>query len=205
MRPGLKLFFCGLFLALVTLVPAAFGDSFTYTTEGYFLSQVLSPTPATLPLLDSFVPGQIDARLVFRGITSPITVPSGVATSLGSFDFRVLHSGFDLVTSDLFFMNVNFTAPPAIGNFAAFVTGNVFVNAGGATITFQPISQLVTAADGSFFTLRLNVDPVFVGSGTGQSPVNVLATIPEASSLLLLGISGLMLLGMTKMRAAAIG
>ena len=206
MRHGLKLFFCGLFLALVTLVPSAFGDSYTYTTSGNFAS---SGTATTL-FMDSFTTGQVDASLVFSGIASPVTALGGATTSLGSFAFSVLNNPLNISfpASDLFSMLVSFSAPPTTGGFLALVTGNVFFDHGGAVITFFPTIQQLTAADGSIFTLSLNANPVFVGSG--QTPVNVYATItavpvPEACTLLLLGISGLMLVGMTKMRTAAIG
>jgi hypothetical protein len=197
MRPGLKLFFCGLFLALVTLVPAAFGDSYTYTTEGTFLNSGTSVSNFLDPA----------ATLVFTGINPPgVTTFDGVTTSLGTFAFSVLSPGI-LIGFDYFTLAVNFLAPPGVpgAGYIALVTGNVFLDAGGATITFFPATEQLTAADGSTFTLSLNANPVQVR--TGNTPVNVYATItavpvPEACSLLLLGISGLMLLDMTKRKAA---
>jgi hypothetical protein len=83
------------------------------------------------------------------------------------------------------------------------MTGNVYVNAGGATITFNPTSQLFTSSSGGSFTLNLNLNPIQVSSA--NTPVSVDATIvavPEGSGIAMLGVSGMVLLGAIKMKKA---
>src|ERR1700757_1399666 len=88
----LRLMVCGLVLGVMTLLPSAFGDSYTYTTTGTFSSSGF--TSSTSLFMDTVVTDQIDATLVFSGIALPgVTVPGGVTTSLGSFAFSVLNPG----------------------------------------------------------------------------------------------------------------
>jgi hypothetical protein len=200
-------------LVLVVLVgPSAFADSFTYTTAG---STFGSSGTSTAQFLDFITPGQVDATLAFNS-TSAGPVSSGSTISLGSFNFSILSPcnspqstclgfpGAGFLFADSFTLQVAFSVPANSNGspFLALVTGNVFVNAGGATITFAPTSQLFTSPTGNF-TLSLNLNPIQVSSA--NTPVSLKAMIvavPEGAGIPMLGLTGMLLLGAITMKRA---
>lgn len=202
MRLRLLTTLCALFFGLVLVMPSAFANSYTYTTTGTFASS----SGPTITLTDS-ISSVPDATLNFNNIGSQVTVPGGVTISLGSFSFSVLNPNSNYTPfSDQFALTVTFYAPPATNTsalpfFFAPLDGNVFGGAGGGTITFNPTSQQFTTADGSTFLLNLNMNPIQVNST--NSTATIYATIvemPEGSSVPMLGVSGIVLLGAGAMK-----
>ena len=161
--------------------PLVFGDSYTYSTTGTFNS--------TGSVQSSYVGSA--TTLTFNNLNS-ITVPGG-DISLGTFSLFVdplstAMGGYN----DFFSLNVTFTDPSASGApFNALLSGNVFFDVGGATLTFHPSTQAFTGADGTSFTLTLDQNPIQVS--TSHLVADIRATInptsvPEPSSALLLGV-----------------
>jgi len=92
--------------------------------------------------------------------------------------------------SDFFSLNVNFSDPSASGApFNALLSGNVFFGAGGATLTFHPVTQTFTETDGTSFTITLDQNPIQVSTWNPSSEIRAtISQVPEPSSVLLLGV-----------------
>lgn len=160
--------------------PLAFADSYTYSTTGTFQSTGGS----------TFSYAGTATSLTFNNVST--TAPGG-DISLGTLTLFVdpLSTAAGSY-SDLFNLDVTFTDPSASGNpFNALLSGNVFFDAGGATLTFHPVTQTFTETDGTSFTLTLDQNPIQVS--TSNLVADIRATInptsvPEPSSALLLGV-----------------
>lgn len=93
--------------------------------------------------------------------------------------------------SDLFSLNVTFAVPSANGAaFNALLSGNVFFDAGGATLTFHPVARDFIYAGGSF-SLTLDQNPIQVSTLNPVAEIRGTinqTSVPEPSSALLLGV-----------------
>jgi len=93
--------------------------------------------------------------------------------------------------SDFFSLNVTFTDPSASGPpFNALLSGNVFFDTGGATLTFHPVTSTFTYTGGSF-TLTLDQNPIQVSTSNPSADIRATinqTAVPEPSSALLLGV-----------------
>lgn len=204
----LRLICSALILTLAAFAPSAFADSYTYTTDGCFHTACPPAASATLDFADNTVSGQNDGQLVFTGVPTT-TNTTGTAVDLGKFTFTALNSGTSAPAGTFFTLAVNFTVPTGTTGtpFTALVSGEVFGSGGGASITFNPITQTFTDSDGSF-TLTLedkgNFQVCQPNTATCSARTEeVLGDIvpisaPDASGLSLLGVSGFFLLGAIK-------
>jgi PEP-CTERM motif len=163
------------------ITPLAFGDSYTYSTVGTFSS---SGSPSTT------YGSSNSTSLTFNNV--PSNTVSGGDISLGTLTFAVDPNSTDMTSySDFFNLNVTFTMPSAGGeSFNALLSGNVFFDAGGATLTFHPTTRTFSY-DGGSFNLTLDANPIQVN--TSSTLADIRATIkpnsvPEPSSIVLLGI-----------------
>jgi hypothetical protein len=200
--------FCGFAVVLAMMVvgvaPNVFADSYTYTTAGCFVvGTCASDGSATANFL-----GTAGATLSFNNIGASTTTTSGVPFSLGSFDLSILNPSGASVYGGLFGLNVDFTNPAGTtGNpFIALVTGNVFFGPGGATISLVPGSQVFSYPGGSFI-LDLSTQVIQVSSVNPSATLYAtIVSMPEGSSLAMLGLSGLVLFGVffKKLRPRAI-
>jgi hypothetical protein len=198
----LRLICSALILTLAVFAPSAFADSYTYTTDGCFGTACSPTTPATLLFADNSLP-QNDGKLVFAGVGST-TNTTGTSVDLGGFTFTALNSGTSSPAGTFFTLAVNFTAPTGTTGspFTALVSGEVFGSGGGASITFNPITQTFTDSDGSF-TLTLEDKGNFqvcqpnspACSARSEEVFGDITPVADASGLSLLGASGLFLLG----------
>ncbi|HKW17012.1 MAG TPA: hypothetical protein VJO35_05840 [Terriglobales bacterium] len=176
-------------LAVIAFAPNVLADSYTYSTSGCFSYGTCSSNgDSSVGFTDIL---GADATLSF---TSTSTSTSGTSFSLGSFDLTSL-PGIS-VYKGTFKLNVDFTDPNAAGSpLVASVLGGVLVNAGGAIITFAPGSELFTYPGGSF-TLDLTANPIVINRLNQAFSLNAtIVGMPEGSSLAMLGISGLLLVG----------
>src|SRR5581483_2809462 len=180
-----------LMLLGLALVPSALGESYTFTDSGCF-SSIVSPSNCS----SSASLGVTNTSLSFTGVSSPSTVSSGTSFSLGS--FTLSNPGL-LVYLGSFTLDVDFTNPAGTNGspLVAAVLGNIFIN--GASVVFSPSPQVFTYPGGSF-TLQLLTDPVSVNgwNSTAQLEAKIVSgavSMPEGSSLAMLGISGLVLAG----------
>lgn len=180
-----------LMLLGLALAPSALADSYTYTTSGCFSGGTCASNGnSSVSFFDIL---GADATLSFNNVSSPTSTP-GSSFSLGSFDLTSL-PGISVYKGS-FALNVDFSSPNAAGNpLVASVLGGVLVNAGGAIITFAPGSQLFTYPGGSF-TLDLTANPLVISSLNQKFALTAtIVGVPEGSSLAMLGISGLVLVG----------
>jgi hypothetical protein len=162
------------------ITPLAFGDSYTYSTVGTFNSTGSSSS--------SYAGGATTLNFTNLGST---TVPGG-DISLGTLSLAVNPNLGGIASySDLFNLDVTFSVPSASGApFDALLSGNVFFNAGGATLTFYPVTRTFTY-DGGSFNLTLDANPIQVSTSQPWADIRASIspnTVPEPSSMLLLGI-----------------
>ena len=182
MKLRLSRSFCVLAVCLGCLVsgPLVFGDSYTYSTTGTFNSTATSQA--------SFAGSA--TTLTFNNLGST-TVPGG-DISLGTLSLFVDPNSSAMTNySDFFSLNVTFTDPSASGPpFNALLSGNVFFDTGGATLTFHPVTSTFTYTGGSF-TLTLDQTPIQVSTSNPSADIRATinqTAVPEPSSALLLGV-----------------
>ena len=150
------------------------------------------------------------ATLTFTS-NSLSNVSAGSTVSLGSFGFSLFNPGLS-VYSGSFDLTVDFSNPlGASGSpLQASVLGGVLFNAGGALITFNSGSQVFNYNGGSF-TLDLSNNPIVITNQNQTVNIkatlatNPIVTVPEGSSLAMLGVSGFVLLAafLKKLRPSA--
>jgi PEP-CTERM motif-containing protein len=179
-RLSRSLFFLAICVGCWASVPLAFGDSYTYSTTGKFQSTGGS----------TFSYAGTATSLTFNNVST--TAPGG-NISLGTLTLFVDPlSAAAGSYSDMFNLNVTFTDPSASGNpFNALLSGNVFFDAGGATLTFHPVTQTFTETDGTSFTLTLDQNPIQVSTSHMVADIRASinpTSVPEPSSALLLGV-----------------
>lgn len=187
--------------------PAAFADSIS--TTGCFsvgTCSIGTTTPATATIYDVSNPLQADSTITFNGV-GPTVLQAG-DLDLGSISFNQLQSGVGVLVTGF---SLNVVDPSAGGGtgFNALMTGDVYGDAGGVTITFNPISESFTDSTGATWDLTLDVNPIQVSSadpaaqidatfldGPGVTGNDNSSNVPEPSTLILsaIGMAGLFLL-----------
>jgi hypothetical protein len=198
------------FLALALLSSTtAYADTLNFSTTGCFSPGACSAGGTTASIPD-LVTGLTDATIVFGGVASGSTTTGDDGVTLGTLDFNGPSAGSQVgVYVGTFSLDLTISAldgtPFTGGPFTALMTGNVFGNAGGATLTFNPITEAFT--DGSeTIDVTLDANPIQVSSSDpsatitaefGADPASGDTNVPEPSTLLLsaVGFSGLFLLG----------
>jgi len=183
-----------LMLLGLALAPSALADSYTLSTSGCFSGGTCSSNGSSSTNFGK------DATLSFTNVGST-SVGSGTSFSLGTLDLSLLNPGIAGPYTGSFILTVDFTNPSQTTGspFVASLLGGVFLDAAGAIINFQQDAQVFSYPGGSF-TLDLGSDPIILTSWT--QPMQIEAKIvsgavsmSEGSSLAMLGISGLVLVG----------
>jgi hypothetical protein len=178
-------------LAVLAFAPNVLADSYTFTDSGCFSNPGTCSSNGNSSV--NFV-GLTNTTLSFTSISSPTTTSSGTPFSLGSFTLSNPGLSFYLGS---FALDIDFTSPAGTNGspLVAAVFGNILID--GATIVFSPSPQVFTYPGGTF-TLSLLTDPISIsgGNSTTQLKAQIAAvSMPEGSSLAMLGISGLVLVG----------
>lgn len=195
MRPRLSIL---LMLLVLALAPNVLADSYTFTTSGCFSGNgatCSSNGSSSMNFSGLFGPA---ATLSFSNIASSTTVSSGSTFSLGSLDLSILNLGLGTTSpGSTFTLNLDFTNPAgSTGNpFVASVKGGILFELGGAVLTFDNPAQVFTYPGGSF-ALDLTSDTIVLSTFNQTAVIGAkIVGVPEGSSLAMLGISGLVLLG----------
>lgn len=182
-----------LMLLGLALTPGALADSYTYTTSGCFTGGTcVSNGNSSVPFTDAL---GADATLSFTSVSSS-TNTNGSSFSLGSFELTSL-PGISYDTGSKFTLGIDFSNPSGTsGNpLVAEVGGLVAFGAGVAEISFTSGSQVFTYPGGSL-TLDLSANPIYLTALNQKVSVKAsIVSMPEGSSLAMLGISGLVLVG----------
>lgn len=185
----------------------AFASSYTYSTSGCF-SNSSAPTAGTSASASCTAAGSTFSFSDIGGATETLTYTdqatttvSGGTIDLGKFSIATTGSGSGASFGANFALPVTFTTPSVSNTFNAILSGNIFGNVGGSTITFFPATENFNSSSGNF-TLTLTTDPIQVNTGTGISSeilTATLAPVPEPVTVGLLGC-GLALIGVVRFR-----
>lgn len=206
-RAGIVL--CGAVLLLFggAFGPAAFADSFS--TSGCFsvgTCSIGTTTLATATIYDVSNPLQADSTVTFGGVGATLLQAGDL--DLGTITFNQLQSGIGVLVTGFSLDVVDPSAGGGTG-FNALMTGDVYGDAGGVTITFNPITETFTDSTGATWDLTLDANPIQVSSADPSVQIDATfvdtpgttgndnsANLAEPSTLLLsvFGIAGLFLL-----------
>ena len=176
-------------LALCSTTASAAVVQFTGSTLGCFGS---SCTPSGLGATDPNILGlsYADGHFNQTSDATGFLGVGGTSDNLGTFNLGALPNTF---TGDIFRLAVNFTSPGA-GNsiFEAVLQGTVSSSTNGSVfIDFDNTPQLITASNGTQFTLQVN--DVSLTPGVLQILSGQLQAVPEPSTwaMMLLGFGAI--------------
>jgi PEP-CTERM motif len=173
--------------------PASAAITFQGTTKGCF-GAACDPTTASGPTA-SDLPGFLYMFGGFSNITNPdgtLYIGGGANDNLGKFSLTTTPDLLNAYQGDVFKLLVSFTLPGTTGNiYQAVLNGSVSNLGGSLFLDFDNTPILLTASDGTMFTLAVSDLNVTAGN-ENVGLQGTIRAVPEPATwaLMILGFAG---------------